>query len=207
MTPPVNAVVPALQLATLAEIGAKITTARTVGAVLDMVKNGARWLLTHTHCTLALTNADRTHVQVYHSGAGGIETATYVLHHSLIGQVVLHHHPLVIADLQDVPHLQPLDRDALGATARSACILPLTEHDTVIGTLNFGAARPCVYGGDTLPIGRLLALQVTGAVRNALLWSELDGRESVILSLGWQSKPKIRIHKGTANAWRTTPSA
>jgi HD-GYP domain-containing protein (c-di-GMP phosphodiesterase class II) len=196
MTPPVNAVVPALQLATLAEIGAKITTARTVGAVLDMVKDGARWLLTHTHCTLALANPDRTQVQVYHSSAGGTATATYALNDSLIGQVVQHHHPLVIADLHDVPHLHALDQDALGATARSACILPLAEHDTVIGTLNFGATRPRVYGSDTLPIGRLLALQVTGAVRNALLWSELDGRESVILSLALAIEAKDPYTQG-----------
>jgi putative nucleotidyltransferase with HDIG domain len=196
MKPSVNAVVPALQLATLAEIGAKITTARTVSAVLDMVKDGARWLLTHTHCTLALANANRTQVQVYHNSASGIETATYALNESLIGQVVQHHHPLVVADLHDVPQLDPLDRNALGATARSACILPLTERDTVIGTLNFGATRPRVYGGHTLPIGRLLALQVTGAVRNALLWSELAGRESVILSLALAIEAKDPYTQG-----------
>jgi hypothetical protein len=52
--PQSSAVAPAVQLVTLAEISANITGARTIPDILRVVADGARWVLTHSGCTLAL---------------------------------------------------------------------------------------------------------------------------------------------------------
>ncbi len=48
----------ALQLATIAEIGTRIASARTVEAILNVVASEARWLLSFGRCTLALVTTD-----------------------------------------------------------------------------------------------------------------------------------------------------
>ena len=61
---------------------------------------------------------------------------------------------------------------------------------------NIGAARPHAYGGESFGSGRLLALQVTSAVRNALLLEDLDGKENVILSLALAIEAKDPYTQG-----------
>jgi HD-GYP domain-containing protein (c-di-GMP phosphodiesterase class II) len=74
--------------------------------------------------------------------------------------------------------------------------LPLIDQGRVLGSINIGAARPHAYGGESFGIGRLLALQVTSAVRNALLLEDLDGKENVILSLALAIEAKDPYTQG-----------
>ena len=191
-------VVPAFQLVTLAEIGAHITSAQTIPDILHVLGNVARWVLTYCGCTLALVNAEADEFQIYQrlpSGEVSKSATTYTFNHGLIGQTLSQQQPVMIADTWAAP-LEPADRDALAPCARSALFLPLIDQQRVLGALNICAARPHAYGGESFGIGRLLALQVTSAVRNALLLEDLDGKENVILSLALAIEAKDPYTQG-----------
>jgi putative nucleotidyltransferase with HDIG domain len=190
---------PAVQLATLVELGPQIAGARTVEDVLRVVSRGARWLLTFSHCTLALETSDGDHYRIYawETATGRFKSTTPMRrNHGLVGSVLTHQHPLRIADLDE--NGTPCDgvAEAFGPEARSALLLPLTLEERVFGTLNFGAARLNAYPAEVLSIGSLLALQVAGAVRNALLLEDLDGQETVILSLALAIEAKDPYTQG-----------
>jgi HD-GYP domain-containing protein (c-di-GMP phosphodiesterase class II) len=188
----------ALQLITLAEVGADIASARTIPDILRVVADRARWVLTHTGCTLALVTSEGNRFFIYTRSASGetIKSATtYTLDQGLIGQALSQQHPIIVADTQATT-LHPVDRAALVPTARSALFLPLVDQQRVLGSLIFSAARANAYSGELFGIGRLLALQVTSAVRNALLLEEVDGSESVILSLALAIEAKDSYTQG-----------
>lgn len=177
---------PALQLATVAEVGARIAACRTIEAVLRAVTAEARWIVSFARCTLALASTDGLSYQSYTldgGGRGAVGTAVYPLADGLAGWVLRHNQALRIDDLGDRRECGPPEEALLAPNARSVMILPLLAEGLPIGTVNFSAVRPRAYPPETLAVAQLLALQIGGAVSQALLLEDLDGSENVILSL------------------------
>lgn len=177
---------PALQLATVAEVGARVAACRTIEAVLRVVTAEARWILSFARCTLALATPDGTSYRVYaldSAGRGDYSPEDYPRTEGLAGWVLRHNQALRMDDLALGQECGPAEDAALVAGARSVMILPLLAEGTPIGTVNFSVARPRAYPSETLAVAQLLALQIGGAVSQALLLEELDGSENVILSL------------------------
>jgi HD-GYP domain-containing protein (c-di-GMP phosphodiesterase class II) len=75
-------------------------------------------------------------------------------------------------------------------------MMPLIADNHVFGTLTFSSNRPHTFPAETLALGRFLSLQVAGAVQNALLLEELDGRDNVIVSLALAIEAKDPYTEG-----------
>jgi hypothetical protein len=187
-----------LQLATIAELGAKIAACRTIEEILRVAVAEARWVLTFAGCTLALLTPDGRHYRPFALDAAkrGRYGPAYPCEEGRVGWTLRHNQALRIDDLDGETALAPAERDLLHAGARSALILPLPAEGMVIGTINFSAARPGAYPPEALGVARLLALQIGGATRNALLLEELDGSENVILSLALAIEAKDPYTRG-----------
>ncbi len=190
---------PALQLSTVAEVGSKIASATTLREILRAVATGARWLVNYEYCSLALVASQSSTVRLYvFSPVERLDgdATTYPLHNSLVEWIFGQPQPIRIGDLEQHPQFAGQQDPALRAGSRSALILPLISDNVVMGTLNFSTRRPDAYPRETLAMGRLLALQVGSAVRNALLLEELDGAENVIVSLALAIEAKDPYTEG-----------
>lgn len=131
--------VPALQLATVAEIGARIAACHTV---------------------------ESAHFRVFTLGVDGRAaegTTLYSREHGLAGWVIKHNQALRLEELAPSPiQDDPADEEILAPGRRSLLILPLFAEGAIIGTVNFSATRPRAYPPETLAVARLLALQIGG---------------------------------------------
>jgi HD-GYP domain-containing protein (c-di-GMP phosphodiesterase class II) len=190
---------PAIQITTIAEIGVQITAARTISDIMQVIGSNARWIFTVQSSSLALRVPHLDELRMYVHERGTLN---------------IHHHPLdSIQDglvdhalQQNVPvrlsrsnanwHLSAADRMLLVEDAQSVLVLPLMADGEVYGALTFSSTRPDAYPMETIGLGRLIALQLSGAVRNALLLEDLDDRESVILSLALAIEAKDSYTEG-----------
>lgn len=188
----------ALQLATISEIGARITACSTIAEVLQAVVSEARWLITFGRCTLAIVMPGGDQFQVHAPDTAGEvpPPATFALAEGAIGRVLTHQQSVQLDDPAAAWTDNPVGRASLLPAVRSLLILPLFASGRMIGTLNFSAASPHAYSTGTVSVARLLALQVGSAVRNALLLDELDGSENVILSLAHAIEAKDPYTEG-----------
>jgi len=189
----------ALQLATIAEIGTRIAAARTIEAILNVVAAEARWLLSFGRCTLTLTTADGQHYRAFTlDGArrGGYSSTIFLRGEGFAGWVLEHMQALRLSHPDENLATAPSEQATLLPQTHSVLILPLITDGTTIGTVNFSAARPNAYQVGTLAIARLLALQIGGAVAQALLLEDLDSSETVILSLAHAIEAKDPTTEG-----------
>lgn len=187
-----------LQLATIAEVSAKIAGTRTCEAILRVLFSEARWLLTFARCALVLP-AENDSLRVWSvANAGAAPQVTSV---SRVGvgpltQVLAHMQPLAVNDLDMATPDVEEQVAILGKAMRSALLLPLSTDDGFLGVLVFSARRTRAYPVQVMGIARLLALQVAGALRTALLLEEVDGQETVILSLALAIEAKDPYTEG-----------
>lgn len=189
----------ALQLATIAEIGTRIASARSIEAILNVVASEARWLLSFGRCTLSLATADTRHYRAFtldaaRHGSYGVEVFSRTV--GFVGWVLQHKQALRLSHAEENLAAEPAEQALLVPQARSVLILPLIADGATIGTVNFSAARPNAYPVGTLAIARLLALQIGGAVAQALLLEDLDSSETVILSLAHAIEAKDPTTEG-----------
>jgi HD domain/GAF domain len=189
---------PALQLATIAEVSAKIAGARTCEAILRVLFGEARWLLTFARCALVLP-VEHAALRVWSLATAGATPQVAGVPRpggGPVGRVLAHLQPLAVNDLDaDWPGAEG-EVALLGKAMRSALILPLSAEDGFLGALVFSARRTRAYPPEVMGIARLLALQVAGALRTALLLEEVDGQETVILSLALAIEAKDPYTEG-----------
>ena len=198
-TPGTDENVLALQLATIAEIGARIASARTIEAILDVVTAEARWLLSFGRCTFTLATADGRHYRAFTLDSdrrGSYSTTRFHRADGFVGWVIEHSQALRLSHADENLTIDPPEQAMLLPQARSVLILPLIADGATIGTVNFSAVRPNAYQAGTLAIARLLALQIGGAVAQALLLEDLDSSENVILSLAHAIEAKDPTTEG-----------
>jgi len=189
----------ALQLATIAEIGTRIASARTVEAILNVVASEARWLLSFGRCTLALVTTDTRYYRALTLDTakhGSYSAEIFPRTEGFAGWVLEHRQALRLSHPEENLAAEPSEQALLLPQTRSVLILPLIADGTPIGTVNFSAARPNAYPVGTLAIARLLALQIGGAVAQALLLEDLDSSETVILSLAHAIEAKDPTTEG-----------
>lgn len=189
----------ALQLATIAEIGARIASARTIEAILNVVASETRWLLSFGRCTLALATTDGLHYRAFTldtARRGTYSTELFPRTEGFVGWVLEHTQALRLSHPDEDLAIEPSERAVLAPQAQSVLILPLIADGRTIGTANFSALRPNAYPVGTLAIARLLALQIGGAVAQALLLEDLDSSETVILSLAHAIEAKDPTTEG-----------
>lgn len=189
----------ALQLATIAEIGTRIASARTVEAILNVVASEARWLLSFGRCTLALVTTDTRYYRALTLDTakhGSYSAEIFPRTEGFTGWVLEHRQALRLSHPEENLAAEPSEQALLLPQTRSVLILPLIADGTPIGTVNFSAARPNAYPVGTLAIARLLALQIGGAVAQALLLEDLDSSETVILSLAHAIEAKDPTTEG-----------
>lgn len=189
---------PALQLATIAEVSAKIAGARTCEAILRVLFSEARWLLTFARCALVLPIDDAA-LRVWSLATAGAAPQESMLSHPIegpVGRVLANLQPLAVDDLEvGWPGVEG-EVAILGKAMRSALVLPLSAEGGFLGALVFSARRTRAYPPEIMGIARLLALQVAGALRTALLLEEVDGQETVILSLALAIEAKDPFTEG-----------
>src|SRR4051812_25849484 len=97
-----NNIAPALQLATLAEIGAAIAVVRTVEEILGVVVSGARWILNYQRCAIAIEAPGGDHMRVYSQDTAAASfpgLTTMPLKLGLVGQMLSGHQPLRLNEL------------------------------------------------------------------------------------------------------------
>ncbi len=189
----------ALQLATIAEIGTRIASARSIEAILNVVASEARWLLSFGRCTLTLVATDRQYYRAFaldaaRHGSYGAEIFSRSV--GFAGWVLEHSQALRLSHAEENLAAAPSEQAILLPQAHSVLILPLIADGMTIGTVNFSASRPDAYQVGTLAIARLLALQIGGAVAQALLLEDLDSSETVILSLAHAIEAKDPTTEG-----------
>lgn len=66
------------------------------------------------------------------------------------------------------------------ASYQSQIILPLVADNTLLGSLNFAALKPHVYSHDDVRIAYMLALQLSAAMRNASIFTELQATQAAL---------------------------
>ncbi len=188
---------PALQLATIAEVSAKVADARSCEAIVRVLVSEARWLLTFSRCALVLATEPGTlRVCTEGNGASRQESVIPLPTGGPTEWVLTQRQPLRVDNLQASWPGAEKELEILGQGARSALILPLTLDKTDLGALVFTATRAQAYPAEVLSIARLLSLQVASAVRTALLLEELDGQENVIVSLALAIEAKDPYTQG-----------
>ncbi|MFN8540293.1 MAG: HD domain-containing protein [Thermomicrobiales bacterium] len=189
---------PVLQLATIAEVGAAITSERTCEAVLRVLFNEARWLVNFARCALVLTT-DSGLLRILTQVAASAPAQERMLPRAAIGpaaQVLADRQPLRLDDLQDTwPEGEP-ESPLFGKASRSALVLPLIVEGRLFGLLVFAAHRAHAYPPAILGLAQLLTLHVASAIRTSLLLEELDGHENVILSLALTLEAKDQYTEG-----------
>jgi hypothetical protein len=194
-----NNIAPALQLATLAEVGAAIASVRTIEEILGVLVANARWILNYQRCSITVEapSGDQMRVYAQDTAAGAYPSLTRMpLRHGLVGQVLASHQPLRLSDIDPEIAVDDSEAQVLVHRVRSILMLPLVADNRVFGTLTFSSARPNAFQPETLALGRFLSMQVAGAVQNALLLEELDGRENVIVSLALAIEAKDPYTEG-----------
>lgn len=190
---------PAIQITTLAEIGVKITAARTINEIMQVLGSNARWILTMQRCSLALRVQHTNDLRMYIHERGSLTIVQRPVDLSkagLVDHALGQNVPVRLTRSNEHWRLSAIDTELLVDNAQSVLMLPMVADGEVYGALAFSSTRPDAYPMETIGLGRLIALQISSAVRNALLLEDLDDRESVILSLALAIEAKDPYTEG-----------
>ncbi len=190
---------PAIQITTIAEIGVKITAARTISEIMQVLGSNARWILTMQRCALALRIPHLNELKMYIQDRNGLSVTQCPLDmgaDGLIAHALGQNVPVRLTKSNENWHLSEADTMLFVENAQSVLVLPMVADGEVYGVLAFSSTRPDAYPMETIGLGRLVALQISSAVRNALLLEDLDDRESVILSLALAIEAKDPYTEG-----------
>jgi PAS domain S-box-containing protein len=109
---------------------------------------------------------------------------------SLNGEAVLEKKPIIVSDTEQSPNFKP---NPLLPNTRSEMAVPLIFENQVIGVLDMQSAQPGALSESNLPAFQALAGQLTIAIRNAALFTEVQAARSEVESQmryftqqGWQ---------------------
>jgi signal transduction histidine kinase len=152
------------RIAAVNEISIAINRTLNLKTILYTVSKQAKWLMDFDHLSVYLRDA---------TGAWELNT--------LFGQPLpeaITTHPLITeprqtrqARLLHAPQLPEALSDYHGLI-----LIPLTSEDQALGTIQF-ASRRHRYNQDDLRIAYMLALELSSAIRNAMLYNELEKKE------------------------------
>src|SRR5262249_39676564 len=123
-----------------------------------------RWVIDFQLCALVERDGAGYRYHVLRSSQP-IEEPARAFHRHAIDQVLSLGHALVVADLASEDDTPP--------GMHSAMLLPLYDHNQVIGTLNFYTGASRRYSQDDMRVATALAMQVGVILRNARLFAAI----------------------------------
>jgi signal transduction histidine kinase len=144
------------------EIGIAINRTLDLDKIERVIARQAKWLLDFEHCSVCLRDGDDWKLTTLF-GPDEPPIAN-LLGVPSISEVLKTGQPRLIAEKTDSPFL---------ARYASQIIIPLLADDVILGTINFAATEPKRYTHDDMRIGYMLSLQLSSAIRNAMIVTEL----------------------------------
>jgi HD-GYP domain-containing protein (c-di-GMP phosphodiesterase class II) len=190
---------PAVQITTIAEIGVQITAARTISDIMRVLHTNARWLFTMQRCSLALRVPHLHKLRMFVQDRGALNVHQHPLDavgDGMVAYALDRNVPVRLSSTNPEWRLASIDTTLFVDNAQIVLVLPLIADGEVFGALCFSSTKRDAYPMETIGLGRLIALQISSAVRNALLLEDLDDRESVILSLALAIEAKDPYTEG-----------
>jgi PAS domain S-box-containing protein len=171
------------QMALIAEIGRVIGATLEIGEVYERFAAEARRLIPFDRVVISLNDpAEGTRRVAYVSGPGieGKQAGDRMPLARSINETLIRTRTGVIynpATLEEIVAICP----SLGATFlaghRALMSVPLIARGEVIGAIHFRSKTPHLYGAEELRLAERIGEQITGAIVNARLFSELARTE------------------------------
>lgn len=153
------------RIAAVNEIANAINRSINLDEILRVLGKQAKWLLDFKHCSVCLQNNNSSYHLVTLFGSP-VECKSCTFSED---------NPISRALKTGQPQLNPKDYTSTFLSAyASQIIIPLESENQIIGSLNFATTPPTVYTHEDLRIGYLLAVHVSGAIRNAKRFEEIN---------------------------------
>jgi len=147
------------------EIAVAINRSLDLDEILQLVGQRAKWLLDFDHCSVFLTPPDGSNrlVTLFH---------THQMQSQAEATLDMAVVTMAIQTKQSQLYIAPAAADQLHF--RSQLVIPMESEGEILGTLQFANWQAQQYTQEDLRIGYMLALQVTGAIRNAMRFEEVN---------------------------------
>ncbi len=174
----------AVQLETVAQVTAQVTSTLDPDALLWNVSNLTKEAFGLYHAHIYLLDADEQHLSLA-AGAGDVGRTMVGSRHrivasnerSLVARAARTGTSVLENDVAAAPNFLP---NPLLPRTRSELAVPLISGDRVIGVLDVQADQPNFFTEDDLHIQETLAGQIASAVVNAQLFAEQSAAEEEI---------------------------
>ncbi|MGB5959045.1 MAG: adenylate/guanylate cyclase domain-containing protein [Coleofasciculaceae cyanobacterium] len=152
------------RIAAVNEISTAINRSLNLDDILRIVGKQAKWLLDFKHCSVCLVEGNCCRPITLFGSPIAFDAC-----------ISLEDNPIGRAVKTGQPQLNPQDYlRSFPEVYTTQIIIALENENQVIGTINFGNISPHVYTQEDLRIAYLLALQVSGAIRNAKHFDEMN---------------------------------
>jgi two-component system, NtrC family, sensor histidine kinase KinB len=168
-----------VRLAALNEVSVAMQRSADRDTVLQVMADQARWVLDFQLCTISMRDEYGLQQKILRV-TPAIREESLPFHRPAIERVMEQGYALI----QDM--IPATDHPPEGM--QSAMLLPLFDRGTVVGTLNFYAAKAKQYRQDDLRIATALAMQVSAILQNTRLLAEVtkahDEMQTILESIG-----------------------
>jgi hypothetical protein len=164
--------------AVMAEIGRIISSTLDIDKVYDGFAEAVRHLIDFDRVSISIIDAQHHTATVAY--AMGIDTpgrrpGEVIPLFESINEHLLKTRSSVLVQAEDIHAIKkryPFLRASFESGFRSMISVPLISKDQVIGALNLRSIKPNVYTDRDLKIAESIGIQISGAIANALLFSE-----------------------------------
>ena len=170
----------------IADIGRKVSASPNINEVFENLGADIRKMIPFDRFSLSLVDHENQMMSpIWTVGTGvlGRQLANQVpLAGSLTGEVVRTKLPIMVeAETEtELEHRFPGIPVDIRATLRSYLLVPLFNHDDVLGVLRVGSKKRAVYSQRHLNLLERIASQIAGAVANARLLAERAKAEEAL---------------------------
>lgn len=146
------------------EIATAINGALELDEILTIIQHQAKWLFDFDHCSVYLIKPVSSTPYRTLYGTSPPASIDEEIESSPIGKAISTRQSQLVKDVDKMPPSLPY---------RSFIVIPLESERQVFGTIQFGSNQENLYNFEDLRIGYLLALQLSGAIRNAVRFKEM----------------------------------
>jgi PAS domain S-box-containing protein len=164
--------------AVMAKIGRIISSSLNIEEVYERFAQEVRKLIEFENITVGMINPEERSLAITHvfgvPVAGREVGALFPLDGTAAEEIYKTRASLFIQkeNLEEAARKIPKLRTAFEAGMQSLIIVPLIWEDRVIGILNILSSKPSAYTRADVKIAEEVAMQITGAIANAQLFSE-----------------------------------
>jgi len=153
------------RITALNEIAVAINQTLDLDEILQLTGRHARWLIDFDYCGVCLCEptGERRFVKLFGLAGLPVDNASLVANFTEIS-IRTKQVQLICASAPCVYAL-PFE---------SHIVIPMESEGEVLGTLHFASAQAHLYTQEDVRVGSLLALQLTGAIRNAKRFAQMN---------------------------------